>query len=261
MRAACCEATVLSHESILPDIRLLRALWPDREHAPHAGQFFTLRAWGADEAPFLSRPISVHDFDAATGALTFLYQVKGEGTQKLAALKEGDTLTVTGPCGNGFDVAAIARAAGGKNGKIAVVGGGIGTAPMYQVTRELAAAGVKPDVFFRFRDTPYCMEEYREIANLVKVSTDTGAVGFHGFVTQLYDPADYDVVLVCGPTVMMKNAARLCAEKGTPCFVSMEKKMACGIGACLGCTCETKGGEGKSVCKNGPVFDATEVFF
>ena len=104
-------------------------------------------------------------------------------------------------------------------------------------------------------------EEYREIANLVKVSTDTGAVGFHGFVTQLYDPADYDVVLVCGPTVMMKNAARLCAEKGTPCFVSMEKKMACGIGACLGCTCETKGGEGKSVCKNGPVFDATEVFF
>ena len=142
-----------------------------------------------------------------------------------------------------------------------VVGGGIGTAPMFQLTRELAAAGVKPDVFFGFRDTPYCMEEYRSIANLVKVSTDTGAVGFHGFVTQLYDPADYDVVLVCGPTVMMKNAARLCAEKGTPCFVSMEKKMACGIGACLGCTCETKGGEGKSVCKNGPVFDATEVFF
>ena len=64
-----------------------------------------------------------------------------------------------------------------------------------------------------------------------------------------------------GSETVMRNAARLCAEKGTPCFVSMEKKMACGIGACLGCTCETKGGEGKSVCKNGPVFDATEVFF
>ena len=127
--------------------------------------------------------------------------------------------------------------------------------------RELAAAGGEPDVFFGFRDAPYCMEEYRSIANVVKVSTDTGAVGFHGFVTQLYDPADYDAVLICGPTVMMKNAARICAEKGTPCFVSLEKKMACGIGACLGCTCETKGGEGKSVCKNGPVFDATEVFF
>ena len=69
------------------------------------------------------------------------------------------------------------------------------------------------------------MEEYRTIANVVKVSTDTGAVGFHGFVTQLYDPADYDAVLICGPTVMMKNAARICAEKGTPCFVSLEKKM------------------------------------
>ena len=125
---------------------------------------------------------------------------------------------------------------------------------------ELAAAGCKPDVFFGFRDKPYCMEEYRSIANLVKVSTDTGAVGFHGFVTQLYDPADYDAVLVCGPTVMMRNAARLCAEKGTPCFVTLEKKMACGIGACLGCTCETRSGEGKSVCKNGPVFDAAEVF-
>ena len=235
----------------------LTVQWQDHSREPHAGQFYMLRAWAADATPILSRPISVDDFDNQTGALTFLYQVKGEGTHKLAALKKDDTLTVTGPCGNGFDTAALA----GQYKRIAVVGGGIGTAPMFQLTRELAAAGVKPDVFFGFRDAPYCMEEYREIANLVKVSTDTGAVGFHGFVTQLYDPADYDVVLVCGPTVMMRNAARLCAEKGTPCFVSMEKKMACGIGACLGCTCETKSGEGKSVCKNGPVFDATEVFF
>ena len=221
MRAACCEATVLRNEVIAPDIRLLTVVWPDRDHAPHAGQFFTLRSWGADEAPFLSRPISVHRWNPDSSTIEFLYQVVGEGTEKLAQLKQQDA---------------------------------------FQLTRELAAAGVKPDVFFGFRDTPYCMEEYREIANLVKVSTDTGAVGFHGFVTQLYDPADYDVVLVCGPTVMMRNAARLCAEKGTPCFVSMEKKMACGIGACLGCTCETRSGEGKSVCKNGPVFDAAEVF-
>ena len=87
MRAACCEATVLSHESILPDIRLLRALWPDREHAPHAGQFFTLRAWGADEAPFLSRPISVHKWEPETQTIEFLYQVIGEGTHKITQLK------------------------------------------------------------------------------------------------------------------------------------------------------------------------------
>ena len=257
MRAACCEATVLRNEVIAPDIRLLTVVWPDRDHAPHAGQFFTLRSWGADEAPFLSRPISVHRWNPDSSTIEFLYQGVGEGTEKLAQLKRQDTFQLTGPMGNGFDVPDILS----KYQKIAVVGGGIGTAPMFQLTRELAAAGVKPDVFFGFRDTPYCMEEYRSIANMVKVSTDTGAVGFHGFVTQLYDPADYDAVLICGPTVMMKNAARICAEKGTPCFVSLEKKMACGIGACLGCTCETKGGEGKSVCKNGPVFDATEVFF
>ena len=256
MRAACCEATVLSHEVVQEDIRLLRVHWPDAEHAPHAGQFFTLRSWPAEEGPFLSRPISVHKWEPETLTVEFLYQVIGEGTHKLAALKPGDTFQLTGPMGNGFDIPTLAA----QYKKIAVVGGGIGTAPMYQVARELAAAGMKPDVFFGFRDKPYCMEEYRSIANLVKVSTDTGAVGFHGFVTQLYDPADYDVVLVCGPTVMMKNAARLCAEKGTKCLVSLEKKMACGIGACLGCTCETKSGEGKSVCKNGPVFDAAEVF-
>lgn len=256
MSAISCNLTVLQQETVAPDIRRLTVQWQDPRHEPHAGQFYMLRAWAADATPILSRPISVNDFDNQTGALTFLYQLKGEGTHKIAALQPGQTLTVTGPCGNGFDAAALAA----SHQRIAVVGGGIGTAPMYQLTRELAAGGVKPDVFFGFRDKPYCMEEYRSIAGIVKVSTDTGAVGFHGFVTQLYDPADYDVVLVCGPTVMMRNAARLCAEKGTPCFVSLEKKMACGIGACLGCTCETRSGEGKSVCKNGPVFDAAEVF-
>ena len=255
MPAANYNATVLANGAAGENVMLLTARWDETTPAPACGQFYMLRAWKAEEAPLLSRPISVHRFDREKKEISFLYEVRGTGTQKLAALRPGDTVALTGPSGRGFPVD------GTLGGAVALVGGGIGTAPMYQVTRELAAAGVQPDVFFGFRDAPYCMEEYRSIANLVKVSTDTGAVGFHGFVTQLYDPADYDAVLVCGPTVMMKNAARLCAEKGTPCFVSLEKKMACGIGACLGCTCETRGGEGKSVCKNGPVFDATEVFF
>ena len=153
MRAACCEATVLRNEVIAPDIRLLTVVWPDRDHAPHAGQFFTLRSWGADEAPFLSRPISVHRWNPDSSTIEFLYQVVGEGTEKLAQLKQQDTFQLTGPMGNGFDVPEIVS----KYKKIAVVGGGIGTAPMYQLTRELAAAGVKPDVFFGFRDAPYCM--------------------------------------------------------------------------------------------------------
>ena len=115
----------------------LTVQWQDRSREPHAGQFYMLRAWAADATPILSRPISVDDFDNQTGALTFLYQVKGEGTHKLAALKKDDTLTVTGPCGNGFDTAALA----GQYKRIAVVGGGIGTAPLLLLCKELAAAG------------------------------------------------------------------------------------------------------------------------
>ena len=89
----------------------LTVQWQDRSREPHAGQFYMLRAWAADATPILSRPISVDDFDNQTGALTFLYQVKGEGTHKLAALKKDDTLTVTGPCGNGFDTALCPGAA------------------------------------------------------------------------------------------------------------------------------------------------------
>ena len=118
MRAACCEATVLRHEVIAEDIRLLTVLWPDREHIPHAGQFFTLRAWGADEAPFLSRPISVHKWDAETQTVEFLYAVVGEGTRKLTALMPGDSFQLTGPMGNGFDTADLLS----RYKKIAVVG-------------------------------------------------------------------------------------------------------------------------------------------
>ena len=89
MRAACCEATVLRNEVIAPDIRLLTVVWPDRDHAPHAGQFFTLRSWGADEAPFLSRPISVHRWNPDSSTIEFLYQVVGEGTDKLHSSSSG----------------------------------------------------------------------------------------------------------------------------------------------------------------------------
>ena len=122
MNATSCNLTVLRQETVAEDIMRLTVQWQDRSREPHAGQFYMLRAWAADATPILSRPISVDDFDNQTGALTFLYQVKGEGTHKLAALKKDDTLTVTGPCGNGFDTAALA----GQYKRIAVVGGGIG---------------------------------------------------------------------------------------------------------------------------------------
>ncbi len=258
MLAACEMAVVVAHQVIADDIRLLEVKWDDEggARAPHAGQFFTLRAWGADESPFLSRPISVYGWDATEKIVSFLYQVKGVGTEKLARLAVGDTLQVTGPMGNGFDVPALAK----TYQKIAVVGGGIGTAPIHQLARELSAAGVTPDVFCGFHSMPYCMDDYKIIGGLVKVSTDDGSAGVQGFVTQLYNPADYDVVLVCGPHIMMQNVAKACFAAGVDCICSLEGKMACGIGACLGCTCKTTAEEARSICKDGPVFNAKEIF-
>ena len=255
MRAACCEATVLCNEVIAPDIRLLTVVWPDRDHAPHAGQFFTLRAWGADEAPFLSRPISVHRWNPDSSTIEFLYQVVGEGTEKLAQLKQQDTFQLTGPMGNGFDVPEIVS----KYKKIAVVGGGIGTAPLLLLCKELCRAGVRPDLFVGFRDTTYGMDRFVPWCRDIYAATDSGKEGHHGLVTDLLDVSKYDIVLTCGPMVMMRGVAKLCAAAGVPCLASLEKKMACGLGACLGCTCHTKIGP-VTVCKDGPVFNAQEVF-
>jgi dihydroorotate dehydrogenase electron transfer subunit len=256
MRAICFEAVVLDQIELSADIRLLSVLWPDDSHAPHAGQFFTLRAWAPEEPPFLSRPISVHRWDAETHTLQFLYQVKGAGTEKLAALRSGGRIQATGPMGNGFDAAALAA----QYPRILLVGGGIGTAPLYQLARELTAAGNMPDAALGFQDMPYATELCRGITRSVKVATDSGKAGFHGLVTELYNPGDYDCILVCGPTPMMKAVAAGAKAAGVPCLCSLEAKMACGIGACLGCTCKTTRGEAVSICKNGPVFEAGEIW-
>lgn len=254
MNATSCNARVLGQLALAPDIRKLTVQWTDPARPAKAGQFFMLRAWGAAETPVLSRPISVHDYDPSAGALTFLYQVKGEGTQKLAALRAGDTLTLTGPCGNGFNVTAAAQA-----GRVAVVGGGIGTAPLLLLCKKLAEEGRKPDLYVGFRDEPYGIEDFLPYCAQIKLATDSGAAGYHGLVTALLHPADYALVLTCGPMVMMRGVYALCAAASTPCLASLERKMACGLGACLGCTCHTSIGP-KTVCKDGPVFPAEEVF-
>ena len=212
-----------------------------------AGQFFMLRCWGKTEAPLLSRPISVHDYQNNT--LTFLYEVKGIGTEKLMALKQGDFIELTGASGNGFPLDKI-------KGKVAVVAGGIGVAPLLYLVKSLTDC--ETDLFCGFRDTSYAVEDFKPYVKTVNIATDTGNEGTKGFVTSLFDIADYDTVVTCGPEIMMNKLGQAGIAKNVTVYVSKEAKMACGVGACLGCTCKTKNG-GKSICKDGPVFNALDL--
>lgn len=211
-----------------------------------AGQFYMLRSWGIE--PFLSRPISIHD--ANSEGITFLYEVVGEGTRLFSELKRGDFIELLGPVGNGFDTKEI-------SGKVAIVTGGIGIAPMGLLVKQLENCEI--DFYAGFRDKEYSIDYIGDYAKNIHLSTDSGAKGHKGFIIDIFDPTGYDYVLSCGPTPLMKRVADICNEKGVKSYLSLESRMACGVGACLGCTVETTSGK-KRVCKDGPVFRGDEVF-
>jgi dihydroorotate dehydrogenase electron transfer subunit len=207
------------------------------------GQFYMLRAW--DTYPVLSRPISV--FDADENSVSFLYKVVGQGTEILSQLKPGEEITIDGPHGNGFPTEI--------SGKIALVGGGVGIAPLYKAAKEYKKnPGNTVDIYLGFSTDPIMTKEYEAVGDNLKIN-----VG--GFVTDDIDPAAYDYIVTCGPEIMMKVLNKKCQDtKDTAIlYVSMENRMACGIGACLVCTCKTSNGN-KKVCKDGPVFLGSEVF-
>lgn len=201
------------------------------------GQFYMLRAW--DTYPLLSRPISVHDVDE--NSISFLYKVVGEGTKIFSSLKENDEIKLEGPYGNGYEKV---------KGKVALVGGGIGIAPLYLVAKNIEEC----DAYLGFRNESILEEEYRSVCNEVHV-----AIG-DTFVTDILDVEKYDYILTCGPTPMMEKLVKMTEGTNTKIMVSLENHMACGVGACLVCTCKTKFGN-KKTCKDGPVFWGEDVIF
>lgn len=212
------------------------------------GQFYMLKLNGQTLLP---RPISICEKE--DNKITFLYAVVGKGTEEFSKLNEGDYINLTGPLGNGFDLSK-------DLGKVAIVTGGIGTAPMVEVSKRLREKykDAVIDVYAGFRDEIYLKEELLKYADSVNVTTNTGKYGHKGFVTDILKPEEYDTVLCCGPEIMMKKVIEMCKEKNVKIYVSMEKHMACGVGACLVCTCKTKDGN-KRTCKDGPVFDGYYV--
>ncbi|WP_032120553.1 dihydroorotate dehydrogenase electron transfer subunit [Clostridium amazonitimonense] len=209
------------------------------------GQFYMLKSWY--NAPLLPRPISVSSFNK--DEITFLYAVCGQGTELLSKLEPLEEIEVTGPLGNGFDIEKI-------NGKVAIVSGGIGIAPMVQLVKDLKDCTI--DLYAGFRNDIYAVDEMKEYLNEIYISTEDGSLGHKGYITDLLDVDKYSAVLCCGPEVMMKKVVSLCKEKNIPAYISMEKRMACGVGACLVCTCKTKDGN-KRTCKDGPVFYGNDL--
>ncbi|MDO5708352.1 MAG: dihydroorotate dehydrogenase electron transfer subunit [Andreesenia angusta] len=215
------------------------------------GQFYMMRAWKYE--PYLSRPISVHA--VGDNGIEFLYQVFGEGTALFSDLKKGDNIDLLGPLGNGFDIEEI-------SGKVAVVVGGIGIAPMYEVMKKLKEKdqNIKIDLYAGFRDDIYSVDYMKEYADELILATEDGSTGYKGYVIDLLDCSKYDYILSCGPTPMMKALKKMTEESGTKAYFSLEDHMACGVGACLGCTCNTTRGK-ERICKEGPVFLGEDVKF
>ena len=225
-----------------------------------AGQFVSV--YSNDPSKLLPRPISLCGFDKEKGTIRLVYRVTGEGTgtEEFSKLREGDTVRLIGPLGNGFTVIS------GK--KAFLIGGGIGVPPMLQLAKEIVREQTAPiQVVMGYRDdNTFLLDEFKELAESF-VSSDNGAVGTKGTVVDAIkeNGLEAEVIYACGPMPMLRALKDYAAANDMECFVSMEERMACGIGACLACVCNSKEKDehtnvnNKRICKEGPVFNAKDV--
>lgn len=220
------------------------------------GQFVSV--YSNDSARLLPRPVSVCEADPGSGILRLVFRIAGAGTKEFSQLGEGDFVDLAGPLGNGFPQGA----AEGK--RVFVIGGGIGIPPMLELSKRLVAAGQDVTAVLGFRDELFLLEDFpcRTV-----VATEDGSSGTKGNVIDAIRENDLeaDVIYACGPVMMLRALKQYAGSKGIECFVSMEEKMACGIGACLSCVCgstevdEHSQVKNKRVCTEGPVFLSTEI--
>jgi dihydroorotate dehydrogenase (NAD+) catalytic subunit len=250
-------------ENSVPGAGVHRLVFAGSGQTPGAGQFFMIKP--ARTAVFLGRPVSVFGVQP----LAFMVARKGAGTEALCAMRAGEEAELIGPLGNRF-ADFLSDFLPAKRTAVALVGGGIGAAPLCAFAGELAQAGTAYTFFAGFKTgaAAFVRED-----DGVTVVTEDGSLGAKGLVTDGFDPASYTAVFACGPLPMLRAVYGKCAARGVPCFVSMEKRMACGVGVCLGCrieTTETTGASGttgergenrtgKRCCADGPVFDGRTI--
>lgn len=231
------------------------SMWLSTSIAKEAvpGQFVSL--YCEEHSRLLPRPISICEIDKERSAIRLVYRLAGEGTKEFSALQTDDEVKILGPLGNGFPL---------EGEHPIVIGGGIGVPPMLELAKSLSA---KATIVLGYRDEQLFLKEQFEDYGQVEIATDNGAVGVHGTVVDVLEQKQItgDVIYACGPKPMLAAVKRYAMEHEIKCYVSMEEHMACGIGACLGCVCQTKEEDAHShvhntrVCKDGPVFLAEEV--
>lgn len=226
------------------------------------GQFISV--YSNSKEKLLPRPISICRIDG--NLLRIVYRVVGGGTYEFSNMKAEDILTIQGPLGNGYELDKIKDRIeeNGSFKKALLFGGGIGIPPMLQLA---ASLDIDTEVVLGYRDSEnFLLDEFKEVAK-VHIATDDGLVGFKGNVVDAAksENLEADVIFACGPMPMLKGVKAYANSLGVPAYISLEEKMACGIGACLGCVCKTTKLDEHSkvnnarVCKEGPVFDAMEV--
>ncbi len=245
-------AVVLSQKELAPDIF---SMWILTDIAAQAkpGQFISV--YSHDGSRLLPRPISICEADGEGRRLRIVYRIAGKGTAEFSKYNEGDPIDIMGPLGNGFPQ---------EGEKVFLIGGGIGVPPMLEMAKQLKC---EKQIILGYRDQALFLKDKFEKYGEVYVATEDGSAGTKGNVLDAIRANNLkgDVIYACGPTPMLRAIKQYAEENNIKCYISLEEKMACGIGACLACVCKSKDVDhhsnvhNKRICKDGPVFLAGEV--
>ena len=252
-------ATVLSCEKVAVETFKMVLRTEAAKDPIRPGRFIHIKVPNHPEM-ILRRPISIHAADPGAQTLELIIQRKGEGTHAIVAAKPGDVLDIVGPLGNGFTIPEGARRA-------AVIGGGLGVAPLYTILQSKGDCKVESFLGFRGAEYAYAVDDFAALSDAMHLVSDDGSLGEKGFATDKLDAAlskePFDAVFACGPMPMFKSLSKVMEKyPDVPCFISLEERMGCGVGACYTCICKIKSADGDRhlrVCVDGPVFNIREV--